>query len=270
LGRVTANSKIKLTPFTTGEITYLKEYAQVMSPVAIALDMLQGEEQAYLGCLLPTLALTIMQLESTGAGPLVYCAPLVNALLAGIKKRFNHLLDDLECQLAAAFHPRFRLYWLTKHDPSRVSAVKEAMESQVEACMKEENEIAAADSSSSDSSTENGQANDDWYDSFSQPSTERASSRNCIKTNAAKLVSTWLEGRPKKKDLSDSAFMNEKVLIKLFIKYNTAVPSSAAVERVFSMGKDILRAKRASLSDETFEMLMFMRGNKHHWKNITP
>jgi hypothetical protein len=32
----------------------------------------------------------------------------------------------------------------------------------------------------------------------------------------------------------------------------------------FSQGKDILKAKRASLADETFEMLMFMIGNKHH------
>jgi hypothetical protein len=32
----------------------------------------------------------------------------------------------------------------------------------------------------------------------------------------------------------------------------------------FSQGKDILKAKRASLADETFEMLMFMRGNKLH------
>jgi hypothetical protein len=33
-------------------------------------------------------------------------------------------------------------------------------------------------------------------------------------------------------------------------------------------GKDILKAERASLSDETFEMLMFLRGNKHHLKSI--
>jgi hypothetical protein len=32
----------------------------------------------------------------------------------------------------------------------------------------------------------------------------------------------------------------------------------------FSQGKDILKAKRASLADETFEMLIFIRGNKHH------
>ena len=67
-----------------------------------------------------------------------------------------------------------------------------------------------------------------------------------------------------KEDLTDSAFMGERVLIDLFIKYNTAIPSSAAVERLFSIGKDILTSKRAKLSDANFERLMFMKGNQHH------
>ncbi len=53
-------------------------------------------------------------------------------------------IPALDFQLAAAVHPRFCLMWLQKHDPDRASAVKEAMELQVEACMKEEDEVAAA------------------------------------------------------------------------------------------------------------------------------
>ena len=152
-----------------------------------------------------------------------------------------------------------------KQDPDRVSVVKEAMELQVEACMKEEDEVAAA--SSSDSSVEEN-PEDDWFGTFTQAPVERGS-RNIHKTNAVKLVGlgTWLAG-PSKVDLGDGAFMGEKVLSKLFVKFNTPVPSSAAVERFFSQGKDILKPKRASLADDTFEMLMFLRGNKHHLRNL--
>jgi hypothetical protein len=60
-----------------------------------------------------------------------------------------------------------------------------------------------------------------------------------------------------------------ELVSKLFVKFTTLVPSSAAVERFFSKGKNILKAKRASLANKTFEMLMFMRGNKHHFMVLT-
>ncbi|QQP40221.1 Uncharacterized protein FKW44_014201, partial [Caligus rogercresseyi] len=49
--------------------------------------------------------------------------------------------------------------------------------------------------------------------------------------------------------------------MELFIKYNTPLPSSAAVERLFSMASDVLRAKRSCLTAENFENLIFMKGN---------
>ena len=42
-------------------------------------------------------------------------------------------------------------------------------------------------------------------------------------------------------------------------RYATA--SSAAVERLFSIGKDILKPTRCGLSDTHFEMLSFLEGN---------
>ncbi len=56
-------------------------------------------------------------------------------------------------------------------------------------------------------------------------------------------------------------FLGEPVLVTLFVQYNTTIPSSAAVEQIFSTGKDILKLKRVSLSDKNFERLMFLKGN---------
>ena len=49
----------------------------------------------------------------------------------------------------------------------------------------------------------------------------------------------------------------------IFSKYNTPLPSSAAVERLFSFGSDILRPKRSSLTADNFETLVFVKGNMH-------
>ena len=123
---------LKLQSFTDADVGFLKEYAHVMSIAAKALDKMQ-EGQAYLGCLLPTVAATIMKLDDAKSQRLTFCMPLVDAVLSGTTNRFGALLDDLDCQLAAAFHPKFRLIWLNKYNQSHVPRVKKAMENAVEA-----------------------------------------------------------------------------------------------------------------------------------------
>ena len=60
------------------------------------------------------------------------------------------------------------------------------------------------------------------------------------------------------KDTSDN-FFADAALKKLFVQYNTSLPSSDAVKRPFSMSKYILKPKRAGFSDEYFEMLAFLK-----------
>lgn len=49
---------------------------------------------------------------------------------------------------------------------------------------------------------------------------------------------------------------------KLFIKYNTALPSSASVERMFSVGGSVLTPQRGHLNDDTMEQQILLKINK--------
>ena len=51
------------------------------------------------------------------------------------------------------------------------------------------------------------------------------------------------------------------ISVSLQFEYNTTLPPNTVVERLFSLGKDILKRKRCGLSDEHFEMIAFLKGN---------
>lgn len=57
---------------------------------------------------------------------------------------------------------------------------------------------------------------------------------------------------------------NQSVPIPLrdaFIRFNTTLPSSAPVERLFSLGKRVMTPTRTLLSDTNFEIMVFLGCN---------
>ena len=74
------------------------------------------------------------------------------------------------------------------------------------------------------------------------------------------LFKTFLQTKPNKGPLTVDAFPH-KSFRDLFLRFNTQIPSSAAVEGMFFMGKDVLKPKRCKMSDQHFEMLVFLRGS---------
>ncbi len=248
-------------------------------PVAVALDMLQGEAQAYFGTLLPTIIVAKQKLEEmiSTRGVLQHCKYYAKALLEGLNKRFEHLESDKKCLLASAFHPRFReLLWLSEE---KRPGLRKKMEGLVAANLKKRVEEAdlsfAVDNDNGDAGT-SAEAevtgavpclHPDYFKSITVAPTARGR-RNIIDVNATKIVKTCTETISSVK-LEDSDFQREPSLIDLFIEFNTPVPSSAGVERLFSQAGDILRPKRYSLKEDCFHQLMFMRGNRHHWETYT-
>jgi hypothetical protein len=174
--------------FQAPEIAFLREWAQIMGPVAQALDIIQGEETGYLGYLLPTVVATKIKLTAAREKRPVHCSPLIDALLDGIDKRFGHLLQDLDCQLAAAFHPRFRLKWLRMYesrpgtDASQSSKVRIAMEKAVESAFLDGTSTAGSSSSSSEEDGATDDGSRDFFADFNEDPVTSASSARRYRT----------------------------------------------------------------------------------------
>jgi hypothetical protein len=76
--------------------------------------------------------------------------------------------------------------------------------------------------------------------------------------------------QPHLKYLQDSSreigMLNKHPAVKqVFLRFNSTIPSSAPVERLFSTGAIILSKRRNRLSDKTFETLLLLKINQDFW-----
>lgn len=96
------------------EVEYLEEYVKILKPLALALDMLQGQTNIYFGFVLPTIASLKVKLEKLKGENLKYLAPAVDELLLAVSNRFAKYLtlDDESTIIAAVSHPTFKLRWI--------------------------------------------------------------------------------------------------------------------------------------------------------------
>ena len=76
-----------------------------------------------------------------------------------------------------------------------------------------------------------------------------------------KTIEDWMATKPTWKtqfQLKSFPVFHRRAWIEFFFKYNTGIPSSAAIERVFSVRSDVMKPKRATLSSENFERMVFI------------
>jgi len=86
-----------------------------MEPIAISLDILQGEKNCFLGVILPTLLIMSDKIEKISH--LKHCQYLKETILNILKIRFSYIID-LEKEsskifiISAISHPKFKLSWI--------------------------------------------------------------------------------------------------------------------------------------------------------------
>lgn len=251
-----------LPTITEEDVKVWSEYVKVTAPLAICLDVLQGEETTYMGDLLPHLQLLKDSLKEMSTDEsIVHAKNLVAYLLhqntsgregkKGFDGRFGHLFLDEALMMATALHPHHKLVTVRAicrlHDNDAVySRVKERLIRSILQLIQPEPEQVAAPLGEQQPGKKKKGLTDYLHDVGRQDTQHQlVSIEEKVREQVERWSSTPLKNNPK---LARSLFPQEfrDVWVRLFLQYNTALPSSASVERVFSYGSDILRAKRSA------------------------
>ncbi|KAG0717266.1 hypothetical protein GWK47_054805 [Chionoecetes opilio] len=163
--------------------------------------------------------------------------------------------EDIEI-LESSIHPLFKLLVVLILNPEKVEAV-------ISRLLFEVTEQAVLDTS--DGSSPDEDEEDDFFKALMSPGTTATEGYNSTRPSnkMGKELESWCSEKQRNKLLEQAMFPapSHPTWVDVFVKYNTVIPSSAAVERLFSQGSDIMKATRASLTSDNFEILVFMKGN---------
>lgn len=238
-GAITAVcSALKIPMFTPVEPAFLAEYTKTMSPFAKVLDVLQGEANVQMGWLVPTITLLQAKLQHLCISS-KSCRPLIEALLAGLEKRFGQMLTDPELIAAAILVPKFKTCWTSDECVLKLGLdyIKSHLKEQV--VVNEGGDIYH-------SSEE-----EDFFSAIKQSSSQENT----------KQLETYL-GCPG--DTTD-VLKSFPAVCRLSLRLNTALPASAACERLFSTAGLIFTPKRARVDSKNFENQLLLKLNKGFW-----
>lgn len=244
---VTATKKSTFTTFSRAEIDYLVSYTTLMDPIAKGLDYLQGDQHSFYGQLLPTLTTICLKLQRLSNSPaLGTMKSIIPKVLQRFQERFESHLNFEESSrdaiVAAVSNPKYKLRWITNE-----TFKGKAKQMFMEEIRKLENSEAAAEGNRE---RENDQEGEDFL-IFSSPSNEDGGSASGEAKNYLESSSTSMEML--------EAFPLVK---KLFIRFNTPLNSSGAIERVFNYAGILSNPKRGSMLPSNFSSCMFIKGNQ--------
>lgn len=134
-----ACSQLSITIFDEDEYEFLQQYHQIISTVAMALKVLEGDRHPF-GLYLPTLIGLRKKLneysDRTTANGTYLCVELAGALKDGFENRFAHLMDIFDSDgrsaplfIAMATNPEYKLNFMGTRtiDPRVLNRLKDML-----------------------------------------------------------------------------------------------------------------------------------------------
>lgn len=255
--------KLDLKPHILKEtdLDYIEEYLKILQPLAYAIDILQGDQNTYFGSVLPTIGSLYTKFHNMKLQNFKYLNSVVDSCLNSLKVRFANYfsLTNLSrfALIATITHPKFKLRWLTAFNHTGLVLNTNDLKNIVIHAVSELSPIEKKTESQSAISSENRLEHDFFEFEFNDTGdcSQLVSSLNEFELQYLQYLQD---------PLTDIAMLNKYPAIKrAFIKYNSVLPSSAPVERLFSFATFINSPRRHALSDENFENLVLLKANKY-------
>jgi hypothetical protein len=253
----------KYEKFTKEDMNYMKFLVHILSPLATALDILQGD--AMYGILAPTihslysryLGLSEQYLHDEDVE--FQFLPLNEFILSmkdAIYNRYSSILDLDESKesaraalLAAVCHPYFKFRWI-RGDLTLKGVKEERLKTVLIAEMKKMVCIDSEETSGSDAST----SATKYSSFFVFENQQHLQEDGQVHTQLIHYLA----------DLDDNVSALEKypLIKRIFLKYNCVTPSSAPIERFFYFAS-LLHSTKRPVTDENFENILLLRANNN-------
>ncbi|XP_019745350.1 uncharacterized protein zbedx [Hippocampus comes] len=225
------------------EMDFLKEYVTVFHPLAFALELLQAEQKCYLGLVIPTV-LSLKNKLNEHKDSAKYFGDVIVAMVSAIDTRFRELFASDEAKFATATTPQFRLWWLAASEREEMCSLLATEASQVDPC-----DVIEINTSQNVSTIK---SEDDFFSYGSAKLTAHVQERGVTEE-----IRKYVEGTGKSLEcLQDFPRVKQ-----LFLKYNTTLPSTAPIQRLFSEKGNLATSQRNFLTDDYFERIQLLRYN---------
>ncbi|XP_057339645.1 zinc finger BED domain-containing protein 4-like [Microplitis mediator] len=239
-------------PLCKVDFEYLEEFLMCSTPLALAIDKLQAD-QCYYGCLLPQLVSVQNDMNDLLLGEkLRFCHTIVVTTIKSIERRFQNQFDfslaDNQALIAAISHPLFKGQWLASFPPD---VQKLAHEKFSETVSKE------ASIDTSIDVIDNGDADNQKLNFGNRGALVREFKVSSSQGQTAAEVDCFLKSSKFRFSILD----DYPTIRQVFLKFNTPLPSSAPVERLFSHATMMNLPKYNRLSDEHFEQRVLFKAN---------